>query len=111
MPDTPREDVVVDGQVLDLDDFTFREMRLLRRVVKEHILESDEDVDVEDLSLSEYLPAAIYVLKLRDNPDYTIDQALDLKFKDVIQPHKNGNGSRPTQAAKPAAKKKPSARG
>lgn len=106
-----KEDIVVDGEVLDLDDFTFREMRELRRVVKEHIIESEDDVDIEDLSLSEYLPAAIYLLKRRSDPEYTIDKALDLKFKDVVKPHVNGNGSRPTQAAKPAAKKKPSARG
>lgn len=97
--DAPREDVVVDGEVLDLDDFTFREMRELRRVVREHILETDDDVDVDDLSLSEYLPAAIYVLKKRTDPDFTIDRALDLKFKDVVKPHTNGNGRRPTKAA------------
>lgn len=107
------ESVVVEGITLDLDDFTFREMRELRRVIKEHILESDEDVNVEDLAPAEFLPAAIYVLKKRDDPSYTIEQALDLKFRDVIKSDTNGNGNgRPTKPAKgPAEKRKPSARG
>jgi hypothetical protein len=94
------EEIVVDGETIDLDDFSFREQRELKRVLKDDILEEpDADVDIDDLALSEFLPAAIFVWKRRTDPNYTVDAALDLKYRDVVrQKTANGNGAGPTKA-------------
>lgn len=96
------EEIVVNGTVVDLDDFTFREQRELKRVIREEILgEPDADVDEDSLAMAEFMPAAVYVYMRRDNPEFTLDQALDLKYKDIVRAKANGNGRPPTrQSAK-----------
>ncbi len=98
----PEEEVVVDGTVVDLDDFTFREQRELKRVIRDDILQdSDLEIDLDNLSMADFMPAAVYVFMKRDKPDFTLDEALDLKFRDIVREKAKTNG-RPT---KPAAKK------
>lgn len=103
MPDQPTaQDILVDGEVIDLDDFTFRENREIQRLIREEILEDpDALVDFDALSLNDFLPAAITVFKRRSNPDYSLESAMDLKIKDVL---KASNGRPPTKPKRSATR-------
>lgn len=97
-PETQDDQVIViDGQELDTDDLTFREQRELRSAARD--LVGDAGADIDAMALVDFLPALVYVVKKRDDPDYTLEQALELKTKDVLQ---SRNGKRPTRAAKAA---------
>jgi len=96
-------ELVLDGEVIDTDDLTFREHREMRRILREDILEDPTaDVDVETLPLSDFLPALVLVIKRRTDSGYTLDQAMDLKLSDVVR-DPVANGGPPT---KPAAKRR-----
>lgn len=103
MPDTPAPpedmEIVVDGEVLDSDALSFREQREVRALVRNELI-GDPDADLDDMALVDFLPALIYVYKKRDDPSYTLDQALDLRMSDVMRPVEKGK--RPTRAAKAA---------
>lgn len=74
-------DLRVNGHVFDPEDMTFREQHQMRSLVKEMM--DDPDVDFEQLALSDLLPAMVTVFMRREDPKYTLDAALDLKFRDV----------------------------
>lgn len=75
-------DLRINGKVYDPSDMTFREQREMRRIVRDELLPG-EDVDFEALTLSDLIPAMAVVLVQRDNPAFTLDEALDLRLKDV----------------------------
>jgi hypothetical protein len=75
-------DLRIGGKVYDPSDMTFREQREMRRIVRDELLPG-EDVDFESLTLSDLIPAMAVVLVRRDKPEYTLDEALDLKLKEV----------------------------
>ena len=75
-------DLKINGKTYDPEDMTFREQREMRRIVREELVQ-DPDVDFEALTLSELIPAIAVVLVRRDNPAYTLDEALDLKMRDI----------------------------
>lgn len=76
-------DLRINGKVYDPSDMTFREQREMRRIVKEELMPDEVEIDFEALTLSDLIPAMAVVLVRRDNPEYTLDEALDLKLKDV----------------------------
>lgn len=91
------QDIVVDGEVIDPDDMTFKEQRRMRDVIRG--LVGDPNLDLNDVDLMDFLPAVVFVVKQRTNAKYELDDALDLKPADVLQERKK----RPTKAAKTAA--------
>lgn len=95
--DSPGDfEVVIDGQQVDLDKFTFRELRELKRAVRDITEDPEADLDLETLPLQEFIPAALFVIRRRDNPSYSLDEALDHRMDEFIRDaHKNGNGKRP----------------
>lgn len=98
------EVLVIDGEEYDLgqDDLTFGEQRALRKLVRD--LAEDPDLNPVEATLADFLPALVTVIKQRTDASYTVEDALGLKYEDVIQ-------ERPQKAAKPAAKKTPAASG
>lgn len=76
-------DLRINGVVYDPSDMTFREQREMRRIVREELMPDEDDIDFEGLTLSDLIPAMAVVLVRRDNPQYTLDEALDLKLKEV----------------------------
>jgi len=104
-------DFLVAGQVYDPNTLTFREQREMRRIVHEELY-AGEKVSDDDLSLADTLPALAVVLRRRDNPGYSLDEALDLAANDVMltaeAAKKLSNGGPPT---KRAPKKTPVASG
>jgi hypothetical protein len=79
------EVLIVDGVEIDMDDFSFKEQREVRRLLHEHVaLEWDRDKPWDEQLFHDIFPAVIAVYKQRDDPAYTVDQALELKPRDVI---------------------------
>jgi hypothetical protein len=84
--------IVVDGDTIDETDLTFAESRKIRQVMAQMGVD-----DPNDPSIDEYIPALVFVWKQRGTDPFTIEDALNLKFKDIVKPA--GNGSRPTRRA------------
>lgn len=103
MPETI-EVLVIDGEEYDLgqDDLTFGEQRKLRTLVRQ--LAEDAELNPIEATLADFLPALVTIIKQRTNPEYTVDDALELKYEDVIK-------ERPRKAAKRPASKKPATSG
>lgn len=83
----------IDGQRFTDDDLTFREQREVRRILRE--LMDDPNFDPLDAAQADLMPAFVCVVKRRANPDYKVDEALNLKPADLKKPAK---GARPTRA-------------
>lgn len=79
----PELELHVDGEKIDLDTFTFAEMDEYRRLVRE----SAEDPDIHpDLAApQDKWPAMVTVIKRRTDPDYTLEQAKQLKRSDILR--------------------------
>lgn len=108
MADEPQLEqyIEVDGVEVDMEDFTFKEQREVRRLVYEEIaLDRDRDKPWEEQMFNDIYPAIVCVYKRRADAGFTLDQALDMKARDVIKereiapPTKRANGKR--AAAKP----------
>jgi hypothetical protein len=94
--------IIIEGQAYTADDLSFREQREMRTVLRD--LMGDPDGDLEDAAMMDFLPALVYVVTRRERPDFTVEEALDLKMSDVLK-SANGNGGPPTRVhAKPKAK-------
>jgi hypothetical protein len=76
--------IYIDGKHYSPEDLTFREQREMRKVYRE-IME-DPAADIDDAAFMDLLPAMTVVLKRRDDPEYTVEQALDIKAKDLLPP-------------------------
>ena len=85
------QQIVIDGDLVDTDDLTFGESRKVRQAMAQMGVE-----DVHDPSIDEYLPALVWVWKQRTDPGFTLDQASELKLRDILRPAANG---RPTKRA------------
>lgn len=96
MATEPEQDIVVDGEPVDLDDLSFGEERELRQVIRG--LSGREDVDLDEVELMDFLPAIVYIFQRRSNKNYELDEALKLKRKDVLK----DKPKRPTRAVKAA---------
>jgi hypothetical protein len=88
MPDTDtdridEQELVIDGNVLTVDD-----LAAIRDALE------DPEASLEDAPIAEFYLALIYTVKKRDNPELTIDDALDWKLKDFLRPVEKG----PTKA-------------
>lgn len=92
---------VIDGVKYEDAGLSFREQRELRDVVRN--LAGDQSLAVEDADfLRDYVPAAIYLMRRRDKPDYTLDDALDCNPDDFLVPEsKLPKRRRPTPAKTP----------
>jgi hypothetical protein len=108
MPD--QGDLRICGKVYDSNDMTFREEREVRAIVREHLV-PDPDVDFEDMAMGDILPAFCLVLRRRDDPEFTLDDALELKQRDVlIADDEQGNGAAPPTGASTVKPKATSSR-
>jgi hypothetical protein len=100
MPDdqSPDDVLLIDGDVFELSDadLTFREQIKLRTFIRD--LSGDPSLQVTDAMIVEFLPALVAVIKQRTDHSYQLEQALDLKYADVV-------GPRPTEPAAKAPKR------
>lgn len=72
----------IEGQAYTTDDLTFREQRQLRDFIRELAPDGDPD----EASEADIIPAFICVVKRRETPEFTLDQAQDFKPGDVERP-------------------------
>jgi hypothetical protein len=87
--------IYIEGQAYSPDDLTFREQREMRQIYRD--LMDDPAADLADASNMDFLPVLAFMIRRRDNPEYTLEQALDLKITELVVP--------PTKQAKRAAAK------
>lgn len=98
MPKRPEFQFNVDGTDYTLDDLTYGEQREVRRLVRE--LSEDPNAEIIPADPMDRAPAMVCVIRRRDNPEYTIEEAQEVKPGDVWREVK---AERPTRAAKAAA--------
>lgn len=72
----------VDGEHVTLDDLTFGEQHRMRKYAKE-LAGTD---DIEDAGEIDLIPAMVCVVKQRTDKDFTLEQALEVKPKDLEPP-------------------------
>jgi hypothetical protein len=98
-------DLRVNGKVYDPNTLTFREQREIKRIVRDELFDG-EMPDEDDLGIADTMPALALVMVRRDNPDYTLDDALDLVLQDVIVTAEDAEAEKkaapPTKARKRA---------
>lgn len=99
-PETPPEqEIVVDGEPVELDDLTFREQRELRQTIAGMTGKPINEIELDMVDLMDFLPTLAWIIKRRTDPDYSMESALELKQKDMLR----DKPKRPTRAAKKAA--------
>jgi hypothetical protein len=94
--------VVVDDEPYTFDDLSYREQREMRQVVRD--LVDNPQAELDEVAFMDYLPALYWVIKRRTDPEFSMDQALDLKPTQMRPEETEGNGKRPTERAVGAKK-------
>ena len=88
--------IYIEGKAYSPDDLSFREQREMRKLYRG--LVEDPQADIGEAANMDFLPLLAYLVRRRDDAEYTLEQALDLKIGDLLAP--------PTKpAAKPKAAK------
>src|SRR3712207_5494549 len=70
----------VNGERFTLDDLTYREQREMRTITAQLA----PDGDVEAASEIDLIPAMVTVIRRRTEPDFTVEQALELKPTQLV---------------------------
>lgn len=103
----PDDPITVNGETYVMDKLTFRERKQIKRVVGELVLLDNPTADVdEDFTEDDLRLAFAVVCARRANPDFSIDDGLDLAPDELRAPTGNVAGAPPTKqraARKPAA--------
>lgn len=81
--------LAIDGQTYTMDDLTFRERKEVRRLARE--LDGSPDAELEDIMVDDLIVAMVTAIKRRGNPEYTTDEAMDIRPTDIVPE------SRPTE--------------
>lgn len=79
------EDVLmlaVDGDTYTMDDLTFRERKEVRRLAR--ALDGNADIELDDVMVDDLLVAMVTVIKRRTSPEYTTDEAMDIRPADIV---------------------------
>ena len=82
--------VCIDGQLYTFDDLTFAEQREARDAARRLAPDGDPD----EAGVMDVLPAFVWVVRKRTEPDYTLEQALDLKPSDLEPPAPKAEGAK-----------------
>jgi hypothetical protein len=93
-------EVHVDGEAVDMDDFTFEEQDDYRALVRESA--GNPDLAVVLAENMDRWPAMVTVVKRRTNSDFTLADAKSLKTNDILRPLGSGK-KRPTKGAQKAS--------
>ena len=93
----------VGDQSFDPEDLTFKEKKAVRRIARTELWEADiqGEFDWAEVPDEDVIAATVAVFMRREDPAYTLDQALELKPSDVMR---EDDDLPPTSAA-PAAKR------
>jgi hypothetical protein len=83
-PQEASKALYVNGSPLDEDDLTFREKREMRRVILEDLM-GDAKADISEAYTDDFLLAMLYIVLKRDQPEMTVEDALDLKLSDFLK--------------------------
>lgn len=95
--------ITFDGKEYTLDDFELGELEWLEEELG--IFFADIGSDDQAQRVIQSMKAAtrlVYIIKKREDPEFTLDEARKLKLSVFDAPQQNGNGKRPTRAAKAA---------
>lgn len=93
---TDRMQVTVGGETFSIDDFELGELEWA---------EDQISMDLDDATSMKQALCFVAIVKRRENPSYTLDDARKEKLTvfDAPPPPKNGTPARPTKAARAAS--------
>ena len=74
----------IEGKGYSPDDLTFREQREMRKLYRDLI--EDSQADIAEAANMDFVPILVYLVRRRDEPEYTLEQALDLRITDLLAP-------------------------
>ena len=99
----------VDGRTFDTDDLTYGERREIRRLIKNELWDEDLDGPFEwgEVTADDIMAVTILVLMRRENPAYTLAEALACKPERVL----SGPPTEPSPSRSSARKKTSAAAG
>ena len=80
-----RDGIWIDGDLYTEDDLTYGEQREVRKLIKQ-ANSDDEQFDVGDTAIVDLVPAIVTVVKRREDPDFSWNQALEMKPSDLRKP-------------------------
>lgn len=93
----PEGSIAVDGRFWTIEDLTFRERRELRSLIRDALENPHAEIrDVVDDA--DIVPQLVFLIKRRADPEYTLEQALDLSEAELEEAARTV----PTKAAKAA---------
>ena len=76
--------IFIEGAAYTPDDLTFREQREMRDIYRNMM--GDPAADLANAANMDFLPVLAYLVRRRDDPEYTLERALDLKIADLVTP-------------------------
>lgn len=76
------EAIWVDGEPFTMDDLSYREQREARELTRDLV----PDGDIDRAGDADIIPAMVCVIRRRANPQYKIDEALEVKPTDLLSP-------------------------
>lgn len=99
MPPKPKEyEFRIDGEPFNVDDLTYSEQQEYRRLVRES--SGDPELNPAFAEPMDKYPVWVYLMRRRRNPEYTLDEAKEVKPEEILIEVKP---KRPTKAATKAA--------
>lgn len=99
------EDVLtlaIEGEAYTMDDLTFRERKEVRRLARE--LDGNPSADLDDIMVDDLIVAMVTVIKRRAHPEYSTDEAMDIRPSDIVP---GEEPARPTRRKAGAVKSTP----
>jgi len=88
----------IEGRGYSPDDLTFREQREMRTLYRE--LMGDPAADIAEAANMDFIPILAFIVRRRDDAAYTLEQALDMKIADLLEPEDDGPPTKGRAAAK-----------
>lgn len=89
----------IEGKTYDLDDFEFGELEWL----EDHVGGSLMGNDGENLFSMKAMLGFVYLIRRRDNPDFTLDDARKIKLSTVQTDGEDESAEKPKRPTKPRA--------
>lgn len=91
MADVEADGIFINGEPYSMRDLSYRE----QRQVRDEVAKIAPEGDIGQATELDIIPAFVYVVRKRAEPEFTIDMALDVKPADLEPPAEPKEGKAP----------------
>jgi hypothetical protein len=105
MADKDEELLHVNGQTFDMDDLTYGERREIRRLIRNELWDEsvDGEFDWDEVTPDDIVAVTVLVMMRREDPQFTLEQALACKPNEVTPPPTKSTPKRSSSRPKASA--------